>query len=54
LRDRPGVSAPILGARTLGQLTGALASETLELPREIRDALDDVSAPAVGYPEDVR
>jgi aryl-alcohol dehydrogenase-like predicted oxidoreductase len=54
LRDRPGVAAPILGARTLGQLTGALASETLELPHEIRDALDDVSAPVTGYPEDVR
>jgi aryl-alcohol dehydrogenase-like predicted oxidoreductase len=54
LRDRPGVTAPILGARTLGQLTAALASETLDLPHEIRDALDDVSAPAVGYPEDVR
>jgi len=54
LRDRPGVSAPILGARTLGQLTGALVSETLELPNEIRDALDDVSAPVTGYPEDVR
>jgi aryl-alcohol dehydrogenase-like predicted oxidoreductase len=54
LRDRPGVSAPILGARTLGQLTGALASETLDLPHEIRDALDDVSAPHIGYPEDVR
>jgi aryl-alcohol dehydrogenase-like predicted oxidoreductase len=53
LRDRPGVTAPILGARTLGQLTGALVSETLELPHEIRDALDDVSAPALGYPEDV-
>ncbi len=54
LRDRPGVAAPILGARTLGQLTGALASEALDLPHEIRDALDDVSAPSVGYPEDVR
>jgi aryl-alcohol dehydrogenase-like predicted oxidoreductase len=54
LRDRPGVSAPILGARTLGQLTGALVSETLELPNEIRDALDDVSAPPIGYPEDAR
>jgi aryl-alcohol dehydrogenase-like predicted oxidoreductase len=54
LRDRPGVVAPILGARTLGQLTGALASEALELPREISAALDDVSAPPVGYPEDVR
>jgi aryl-alcohol dehydrogenase-like predicted oxidoreductase len=54
LRDRPGVVAPILGARTLGQLTGALASDALELPREISAALDDVSAPPVGYPEDVR
>jgi aryl-alcohol dehydrogenase-like predicted oxidoreductase len=54
LRDRPGVTAPILGARTLGQLTAALACESLDLPLEIRDALDDVSAPVLGYPEDVR
>jgi aryl-alcohol dehydrogenase-like predicted oxidoreductase len=54
LRDRPGVTAPILGARTLGQLTAALACETLDLPVEIRQALDDVSAPAIEYPEDVR
>ncbi len=47
VRDRPGVTAPILGARTLGQLTAALVSETLDLPAEIRSALDDVSAPAV-------
>jgi aryl-alcohol dehydrogenase-like predicted oxidoreductase len=53
LRDRPGVTAPILGARTLGQLTAALACETLDLPHEIRSALDDVSAPVLGYPEDV-
>ncbi|MDT4926143.1 MAG: hypothetical protein QOG01_3856 [Pseudonocardiales bacterium] len=53
LRDRPGVVAPILGARTLGQLTGALASDALDLPREICDALDDVSAPSIDYPEDV-
>jgi aryl-alcohol dehydrogenase-like predicted oxidoreductase len=53
LRERPGVVAPILGARTLGQLTAALASVDLDLPREIHEALDDVSAPSVGYPEDV-
>lgn len=53
LRDRPGVVAPILGARTLGQLTAALACEALQLPDEIRAALDDVSAPALGYPENV-
>ena len=50
LRDRPGVVAPILGARTLGQLTAALASEALDLPREIATALDDVSAPADRLP----
>jgi aryl-alcohol dehydrogenase-like predicted oxidoreductase len=51
IRDRPGVTAPVLGARTLGQLTAALACETLDLPQEIVDALDDVSAPVLGYPE---
>jgi aryl-alcohol dehydrogenase-like predicted oxidoreductase len=53
VRDRPGVAAPILGARTLGQLTAALVCDSLTLPNEIRDALDDVSAPPIGYPEDV-
>jgi aryl-alcohol dehydrogenase-like predicted oxidoreductase len=53
VRDRPGVAAPILGARTLGQLTAALVSETLDLPAEIRSALDDVSAPAVRTPGNV-
>lgn len=51
LRDRPGVVAPILGARTNQQLIAALASEELELPREIRLVLDEVSEPAMGYPE---
>jgi aryl-alcohol dehydrogenase-like predicted oxidoreductase len=53
LRDRPGVIAPVLGARTLGQLTAQLACETLDLPTEISDALDDVSAPVIDYPEAV-
>ncbi len=52
VRDRPGVSAAIVGARTAAQLRGILLAEDLELPTEIRSALDDVSAPAVGYPED--
>ncbi len=51
LRDRPGVVAPILGARTANQLVAALASEELELPEEILTALDDGSAPPIGYPE---
>jgi aryl-alcohol dehydrogenase-like predicted oxidoreductase len=53
LRDRPGVIAPVLGARTLGQLTAQLACETLDLPVEISAALDDVSAPPIDYPEDI-
>jgi aryl-alcohol dehydrogenase-like predicted oxidoreductase len=51
VRDRPGVVAPVLGARTVGQLLGALQTEEVELPREIQAALDDVSAPTCGYPE---
>ena len=43
VRDRPGVVAPIVGARTTGQLRTALASEDLELPTELVQALDDVS-----------
>jgi len=43
VRDRPGVVAPIVGARTIAQLRTALASEELELPVELRHALDDVS-----------
>ncbi|WP_338485716.1 aldo/keto reductase [Streptomyces sp. SCSIO 75703] len=51
VRDRPGVVAPILGARTARQLTAALSVETLSLPDEIRRALDDVSAPVHRYPD---
>jgi aryl-alcohol dehydrogenase-like predicted oxidoreductase len=51
VRDRPGVVAPIVGARTAAQLQASLESESLVLPTTIRDALDDVSAPSFGYPE---
>ena len=44
VRDRPGVTAPIVGARTAAQLRGALGIEELALPAEIIAALDDVSA----------
>ena len=43
VRDRPGVTAPIVGARTAAQLKAALGVEELALPDEIVDALDDVS-----------
>ncbi|SOE14780.1 Predicted oxidoreductase [Streptomyces sp. 2323.1] len=51
VRDRPGVTAPILGARTAQQLSAALSVEALSLPDEIRRALDDVSAPVHHYPD---
>ncbi|MGW0469083.1 aldo/keto reductase [Streptomyces sp. NPDC003027] len=51
VRDRPGVVAPIVGARNARQLTAALSVETLSLPDEIRRALDDVSAPVHRYPD---
>jgi aryl-alcohol dehydrogenase-like predicted oxidoreductase len=44
VRDRPGVVAPIVGARTTGQLAVILEAEEVSLPGEIRDALDDISS----------
>jgi aryl-alcohol dehydrogenase-like predicted oxidoreductase len=46
VRDRPGVTAPIVGARTAAQLREALSVEELALPEEITQALDDVSGPS--------
>ncbi|MGW4032152.1 aldo/keto reductase [Streptomyces sp. NPDC004838] len=51
VRDRPGVVAPIIGARNAQQLTEALSVEALTLPDEICQALDDVSAPVHRYPD---
>lgn len=51
VRDRPGVVAPIVGARTAAQLQASLAAESVVLPDVVRQALDDVSAPTRGYPE---
>lgn len=51
VRDQPGVASAIVGARNATQLRASLAAEQLFLPPEIRLALDDVSAPTVGYPE---
>ena len=52
VRDRPGVTAPIVGARTAAQLRGSLTVEELELPTQIRQALDDVSAPGAASGQD--
>jgi aryl-alcohol dehydrogenase-like predicted oxidoreductase len=46
VRDRPGVSSVLVGARTAAQLRGSLASEGVQLPTEILSALDEVSLAA--------
>ena len=51
VRDQPGVTAALVGTRTAAQLRTALASEELEIPDQIAQALSDVSAPAMSYPE---
>lgn len=48
VRDRPGVTAAIVGARTAAQLRGSLTVEEFELPEQIRTALDDVSRVQAG------
>jgi len=48
VRDRPGVTAPIVGARTAAHLKGSLSVEECELPTEITDALADVSGDGAG------
>lgn len=45
VRDRAGVTAPIVGARTAAQLRQSLEVEDKRLPAEIIAALDDVSEP---------
>lgn len=51
VRDQPCVTAPIVGARTADQLAASLEVESVALPDEIVEALDDVSAPPRGYPD---
>src|SRR5581483_1048393 len=48
VRDRPAVTAPIVGARTAQQLADTLQAERFVLPGEIVRALDDVSGPGSG------
>ncbi len=51
VRDRPGVVAPVVGARTAQQLQASLDADGVRLPAAIRTALEDVSAPPTGYPD---
>ncbi|MGR7027258.1 aldo/keto reductase [Geodermatophilus sp. URMC 62] len=51
VRDRPGVVAPVVGARTAEQLQASLDADAVRLPAAIRTALEDVSAPHFSYPD---
>ena len=44
VRDQPGVCSAIVGARTGAQLRGALSVEEIELPDQVREALDEISS----------
>ena len=44
VRDCPGVTSAIIGARTGAQLRGALGAESVTLPVPVREALDEISA----------
>lgn len=44
VRDAPGVTTSLIGARTGAQLRGVLKSEEISLPEIVRSALNDVSA----------
>ena len=46
VRDAPGVTAPLLGARTLEQLQTFLDADEIELPAPIVSALDDITGGA--------
>jgi len=51
LASRPGVTAPIFGARTLAQLKDGLGAADLTLNAEVTKALNEVSTPVPGgYP----
>ncbi len=45
VRDAPGVTSAIVGARTGAQLRGILMSEEIMLPEIVRDVLNEISAP---------
>ena len=43
VRDAPGVTSALIGARTGAQLRGVLKSEEISLPEIVRTALDEIS-----------
>ena len=52
LLTRPGVTAPIVGPRTMGQLDSALAAQKLTLDQSVLDQLDEIFPGYQPAPED--
>lgn len=50
LATQPGVTSPIIGARTLDQLVQNLAAFDFSIPAELRNKLEDVSAVPLAQP----
>jgi aryl-alcohol dehydrogenase-like predicted oxidoreductase len=50
---RPGVTAPIVGARSAAQLTDTLGAVGWRLDDDARERLDALSRPTLGYPHNV-
>ncbi|HWO60667.1 MAG TPA: aldo/keto reductase [Umezawaea sp.] len=53
LRDRPTVTAPIVGPRRVDHLTSNLVALDVRLTAEQTAVLDEVSAPSLDYPHDL-
>jgi len=48
--SRPGVTAPIIGPKSVKQLEENLAALDLEVPEETTQRINEASEPRVGYP----
>ena len=51
LLTRDGVASALVGARTPAQLRASMAALDVDLPIQVLSALDEISAPDIGYPE---
>jgi aryl-alcohol dehydrogenase-like predicted oxidoreductase len=50
--SRPGITAPIIGPKTVAQLNDNLAALDVDLPAEVVERIDAVSEPHLPYPHD--
>ncbi|HLA42265.1 MAG TPA: aldo/keto reductase, partial [Aggregatilineales bacterium] len=52
VKDRPGVTAPIIGVRTMQHLESNLGAVGWTMDAELRQQLDDITAINAPYPHD--